>query len=121
MKIKDIEKRSIAADSGLKAGDDLVKINGHNINDIIDYKFHSGDENIEFLAQGAGSILFGELAGNHWELDGKAVPSSLEKCDHVQKNQEKEALGMETSRIWSVTKIFAHQGQENPLAREAGV
>ncbi len=38
--ITGIERASIAAKQGLKAGDILLSINGHDINDVLDYRFY---------------------------------------------------------------------------------
>ncbi|MFC1726008.1 DUF512 domain-containing protein [candidate division KSB1 bacterium] len=64
MKIIDIEKETIADFAGLKTGDNLVEINGHDIDDIIDFKFHSADENIELVV-----IRNGEKIGYDIEKD----------------------------------------------------
>lgn len=47
MKIKTIAKKSIALAHKVSAGDELLEINGHPINDIIDYKFFSADHPLE--------------------------------------------------------------------------
>jgi putative radical SAM enzyme (TIGR03279 family) len=43
MKIKSITIKSIASLFNILAGDELLEINGHPINDVIDYKFFSAD------------------------------------------------------------------------------
>ncbi len=54
MKIISIEKNSLAEYSGIRPGDELVKINGNPIRDPIDYRFHVSDEflEIELLRNG---------------------------------------------------------------------
>jgi len=47
MIIKSIEKNSIADQLDLQIGDVVESINGHKINDIIDYRFYISDEFIE--------------------------------------------------------------------------
>ena len=44
MKIKSIRSGTIAARNDISAGEELLAINGHPINDIIDYKFFSTDQ-----------------------------------------------------------------------------
>jgi putative radical SAM enzyme (TIGR03279 family) len=44
MKIKSVEKKSIASAHGISAGDELVEINGHPVNDVIDYRFFAADQ-----------------------------------------------------------------------------
>ena len=41
VKITDVEKNSRAAKRGIIPGDILVKINGNEINDVLDYRFIS--------------------------------------------------------------------------------
>ena len=43
MKIKSVAKKSIASAHKISAGDELLEINGHPIDDIIDYRFFAAD------------------------------------------------------------------------------
>ena len=45
--IDSIQSHSQAAHHRIKAGDKLLKINGHNINDVLDYRFYIGEERLE--------------------------------------------------------------------------
>ncbi|MFZ5516717.1 MAG: DUF512 domain-containing protein [Candidatus Zhuqueibacterota bacterium] len=47
MKIIDFEIDSLAEDAGLLIDDDVLKINGFPCRDIIDYQFHSAEEELE--------------------------------------------------------------------------
>ena len=51
VKITDVERRSHAERAGLTAGDTLMKINGNEINDVLDYRFYLAEKkiDIEFL------------------------------------------------------------------------
>ena len=51
MKIKKFEHNSQAAEMGFKIGDDLTKINDYPIRDIIDFRYHVSDDelNIEII------------------------------------------------------------------------
>jgi len=51
MKIREIEPKSIAAELGLEAGDELVSINRRAINDFLDLRFQSAGEQLEMLVQ----------------------------------------------------------------------
>jgi len=42
--IKKVMENSIGEDVGLNAGDELISINGNEINDILDYKFYSQED-----------------------------------------------------------------------------
>lgn len=61
MKITKVEKNSTAEQLGLHAGDDVVKINGHGISDIIDYRFLIAEENIEMEVRRNGASLIYEI------------------------------------------------------------
>ena len=45
--IDSVQSHSQAAHHRIKAGDKLLKINGHNINDVLDYRFYIGEERLE--------------------------------------------------------------------------
>jgi len=66
LKIESIEPGSYASDMGLETGDQLITINGHVINDLIDYHLHVEPEHLvlEVLRQDD------EL----WELDLEKLP-----------------------------------------------
>lgn len=66
LKIESIEPGSYACDIGLETGDQLISINGHMINDLIDYHLHVEPERLvlEVLRQDD------EL----WELDLEKLP-----------------------------------------------
>lgn len=61
MKIKYIEENSIAAELEWLAGDDVIKINGNDINDIIDYRYYSSEEFLDIEINRAGEHLFFEI------------------------------------------------------------
>jgi putative radical SAM enzyme (TIGR03279 family) len=46
LKVQRVHPSGAAARLGIRAGDAIVTINGHEIHDVIDYKFHSADERI---------------------------------------------------------------------------
>lgn len=54
VKIDAIEPDSIAEEIGLKAGDVLLSINGEPIRDMLDYLFHSSNEELSLLIESAG-------------------------------------------------------------------
>jgi len=60
MRIQEIEPKSIAAELGLEAGDELIAINRRAINDFLDLRFQSAGEQLEMLVRKAGGqeVLF---------------------------------------------------------------
>ena len=49
VKITGVEKGSRAARAGVIPGDVLVNINGNEINDVLDYRFHLANKEITLL------------------------------------------------------------------------
>jgi len=55
VKITDVLPNSRAAKRGIVAGDTLVSINGHEIFDVIDYRFYLAEEAIDLILQRDGA------------------------------------------------------------------
>ena len=53
VKIDNLKAGSAARKAGVKKGESLVKINGHNILDVLDYSFFEGEENPVLTIEGA--------------------------------------------------------------------
>ncbi|MBS1272046.1 MAG: hypothetical protein MAGBODY4_01183 [Candidatus Marinimicrobia bacterium] len=49
MKITEVQPDSLAEELGLQVGDQLLRINGNRIKDIIDYRFHFTEDEIEMV------------------------------------------------------------------------
>ena len=52
--IKDVIKNSPAHKKGIKAGDTLIKISGHEITDFLDYQFYTKDSKISVVYESGG-------------------------------------------------------------------
>ncbi|MDZ7263917.1 MAG: DUF512 domain-containing protein [candidate division KSB1 bacterium] len=61
MKIIAFEKSSTAAAAGLQVGDDIIKINGAQIRDAIDFQFHVSDELLTIEVIRANELLVFEI------------------------------------------------------------
>lgn len=59
--IESVDEKGIAAELGLCSGDTVLQINGTNVEDIIDYRFLTADENLQVLVRRAD--------GEHWLLE----------------------------------------------------
>ncbi len=55
--ITGIEPGSVAAAIGLRAGDELLAVNGNAVQDIIDVQFYAADEELELTIRRDGEIL----------------------------------------------------------------
>ena len=49
VKIERVAENSLADCAGIKSGDILISINGHEINDVLDYRFYLADKLKELL------------------------------------------------------------------------
>lgn len=61
VKIIDIVPGSIADELGIEKGDQIVTINGHEINDRLDYRFYQADEQLEVLIQKPNEAIVYEI------------------------------------------------------------
>ncbi len=59
--ISSIEANSIAEDLGWRVGDEIVSINGHELHDVIDYRFYSADEFLTVTVRRRGELVDYEL------------------------------------------------------------
>jgi len=65
--IIDVSTGSIAEEMGIEAGDSLVSINGQEIEDIIDYQFHSQDDLIVLEIKKADGELWSLEIEKDWD------------------------------------------------------
>jgi putative radical SAM enzyme (TIGR03279 family) len=56
-KIKAVQGRSAAAKLGARPGDELLAINGHPVEDVIDVQFYSAEERLELLIRRDGEEI----------------------------------------------------------------
>ncbi|OPX90466.1 MAG: Radical SAM superfamily protein [Pelotomaculum sp. PtaB.Bin104] len=61
LKIEQVKPESIALELGLEPGDRVIDINGHTLQDVIDFRFFEADESLTILVQ--------KQSGDKWELD----------------------------------------------------
>ena len=57
VKILSVEPRSRAEKAGIMSGDILVSVNGNDINDVLDYRFHIMDASLELLIKREDNTL----------------------------------------------------------------
>ena len=80
IEITEIHPDSIAADLGIQPGDKIVRVNEHEINDQIDFRFYTAEEVVEILVS----------------RDGEDVLYEIEKEIHQDIGVELEAMKMKS-------------------------
>ena len=56
VEITGVQPRSFAAKAGIRAGERLLSVNGHEIGDVLDYRFYCTDTNLELVVQNKTQI-----------------------------------------------------------------
>jgi len=69
-RVNSVKKDTPAYKSGLRAGDIIIRVNGHAINDILDYKFYSYDQNLLVEITRDGRKLFARVRKKPGEDSG---------------------------------------------------
>lgn len=74
VKIVDVNKESLCGKKGITAGYVLLSVNGHGINDVLDYRFYANSKrvNIEFLDLNGNNVFL------HLKTQGDADELGLE-------------------------------------------
>lgn len=67
VKINSVMHGSPAERSGVKSGDTLVKINGHDIKDVLDYMYYAADTDISLELERESDILTIELKKDEYD------------------------------------------------------
>jgi len=81
MRIVEVLPNSIAAELGIKPGDDLVKINGELIHDELDVKFFAAGEELELEVMASGEFIAFEIEKDFdEELGLKVAPMKMTAC-----------------------------------------
>ena len=88
VKIDGVEKRSPAAKKGIKAGYTLLKINGNEIVDVLDYRFYQSEEKLVLtVLNGKGKEKTYKIKKREYEELGLTFDSYLMDCQHSCKNK----------------------------------
>lgn len=86
--ITGIEPGSVAAAIGLRAGDELLAVNGHAVQDIIDVQFYAADEELELTVRRDGNILpFTAVRDYHQslglEFNHPTFDTDIRRCNNL--------------------------------------
>ena len=67
--ISEVEPESLAHALGLQAGDELLRVNGQPVDDVIDVQFFAAEDEVELVFRRAGQ----EQAARGWRDDGQPL------------------------------------------------
>lgn len=86
--ITGIEPGSVAAEIGLRAGDELLAVNGHAVQDIIDVQFYAADEELELTIRRHDEILpFTAVRDYHQslglEFNHPTFDTDIRRCNNL--------------------------------------
>ncbi len=82
MEIESVRPGSVAQGAGLKAGDHLVRINGHPVRDMVDFLYLTSDEEmaIEIESPGTKPRTAHIVMGLSTDLGLELVPEEVRRC-----------------------------------------
>ncbi len=87
VKIVSVGKRSRAARHGIEPGDMLVSINGHTINDVLDYRFYLADSTVELRTVRDGRELSCTIRKGEYDDIGLEFETPLMDNKHSCENK----------------------------------
>ncbi len=87
VKITGVEKSSIAHKAGVRGGDYLLKINGHDVNDVLDYRFYITENRITLTIHREADILDIDIKKPQYEDIGLEFESFLMDKQHRCRNK----------------------------------
>ncbi len=88
VKIDGVQKKSPAARARIKAGDTLLKINGNEIVDVLDYRFYQSEEKLTLTVLRAnGKERSLKIKKKEYDELGLVFDSYLMDCQHSCKNK----------------------------------
>jgi len=69
LKIKSVKKESLAAELGFQIGDTILKINGHSIDDFLDFQFYANDDFLNFQIRKKNGSIKNITLSKDWVTD----------------------------------------------------
>ena len=75
--ITDVLPRSRAAKAGIRAGDILVSINGHEISDVLDYRFYLAEEKLTLSLTRDGKSFDAKIKKQEYDDIGLSFETPL--------------------------------------------
>ncbi len=85
--ITGVEKSSIAEKAGVRGGDYLIKINGHDVNDVLDYRFYITENKIILTLHREAELFEIDIKKLQYEDIGLEFESFLMDKQHSCRNK----------------------------------
>ena len=76
-KIKSVDKGSPAERAGIRPGQALVSINGHQINDLLDYRYHACEREVKLVLDCGGAVREAMIVKDEYEDIGLEFESAM--------------------------------------------
>ena len=67
VRITDVEKSSLAAKKGISCGDVLVSVNGHEIRDVLDYRFYLTEKKVTLVLERNGEAFTVDIKKSEYD------------------------------------------------------
>ena len=87
VKITEVERKSFADKAGVRDGDILVKINGNEINDVLDYRFYLAERTVILELLRDGNPLSVKVKKDEYDDIGLGFETPLMDKKHTCKNK----------------------------------
>lgn len=87
VKIEAVKKGSHADRAGIAAGDALICVNGNEIRDVLDYRFHICNEKLDILLSRDGSEYHAKIKKDEYDDIGLEFETFLMDCKHSCRNK----------------------------------
>ena len=87
VKITGVLPHSIAGRCGINEGDDLISINGHEINDVLDYRFYLAEKNVSIAVMHGGEVVSHDVKKGEYDDIGLEFETPLMDKKHRCENK----------------------------------
>lgn len=87
VRIMSVDKGSRAARAGLEAGDILISVNGREINDVLDYRFHLTSTHVRLICSRGGEEFCVEIRKHEYDDIGLEFETPLMDKKHSCENK----------------------------------
>ncbi len=86
VRIKEVDRRSLAERAGLLKDDILISINDNEINDVLDYRFYLAERSVKLTFKRDGALLTAKIKKGQYDDIGLCFETPLMDKKHSCKN-----------------------------------